>query len=103
MRSGSLIRKSHAALQAATEVTANQREGLNPSDRHIVVRRNIIAHRLRQTPLLLQPIVTSLFQFTDSVSRKEFPCHATPGLRALKRGDDPRPPSREITLHLTGN
>jgi CopA family copper-resistance protein len=24
-------------------------------------------------------------------------------LRALKRGDDPRPPSREITLHLTGN
>jgi FtsP/CotA-like multicopper oxidase with cupredoxin domain len=24
-------------------------------------------------------------------------------LRALKRGDDQRPPSREITLHLTGN
>ena len=24
-------------------------------------------------------------------------------LRALKRGDDPRPPSREIVLHLTGN
>ncbi len=24
-------------------------------------------------------------------------------LRALKPGDDPRPPSREITLHLTGN
>jgi FtsP/CotA-like multicopper oxidase with cupredoxin domain len=24
-------------------------------------------------------------------------------LRAVKRGDDPRPPSREIILHLTGN
>ena len=28
---------------------------------------------------------------------------ATPILRAISAGDDPRPPSREIVLHLTGN
>ena len=30
-------------------------------------------------------------------------CCATRDLRALKPGSDPRPPSREIVLHLTGN
>ena len=63
----------------SVELAADQCERLIPIDRHIMVGRGIVAHRLGQTPLLLQPIVAFLFQFTDSVGRKELARHAAFG------------------------
>ncbi len=59
----------------SVELAADQCERLIPTDRHIVVGRGIVAHRLRQPPLLLQPVVTFLFQFADRVGRKELARH----------------------------
>ena len=44
------------------ELAADQRECLVPTDRHIMVDRRVEPHRLGQTPLLFQPVVTFLFQ-----------------------------------------
>ena len=61
------------------ELAADQCERLIPIDRHIMVGRGIVAHRLGQTPLLLQPVVAFLFQLTDSVGREELARHAAFG------------------------
>src|SRR5208283_1769666 len=63
----------------SVQFAADQCERLIPSDRHIMVGRGIVAHRLGQTPLLFKPIVTFLFQFTDGMGCKEFACHAALG------------------------
>jgi hypothetical protein len=40
-----------------------------------MVGRGVVAHRLRQAPLLLQPIITLLFEFANSVGREELARH----------------------------
>ena len=44
-----------------------------------MVGRRIVAHRLGQPPLLLQPVVALLFQFADGMGRKELARHAALG------------------------
>ena len=66
------------ALQRA-ELRADQGEGVVPADRHVVVRRAVVAHRLGQAPLLLQPVVALLFQFADGVGGKELRRHPSLG------------------------
>src|SRR6516164_1092593 len=53
------------------ELVANHGERLIPTDRHVMVGPGIVAHRLGQTSLLLQPIVAFQLQFADSVGCKE--------------------------------
>ena len=39
----------------------------------------VVTHWVRQTPLLLQPVIASLFQFTHSMGREEFTRDEAPG------------------------
>ena len=61
------------------ELATDQCERLVPTDRHIMVGRGIVTHRLGQTPLLFQPIVAFLFEFADGVGREELARHAALG------------------------
>ena len=54
------------------ELAADDGERLIPTGRHIMVGREVVAHRFGQTPLQLEPMITLLFEFTDGVGRKEF-------------------------------
>ena len=47
-------------------------ERLIPGDRYIVVRRPVIAHRLRQPALLFQPVIAVLRQLGHGVRGEEF-------------------------------
>ena len=61
------------------ELRANHREGVLPADRLVMVGRTVVAHRLRQATLFLQPVVALLFQFADRVRRKKLPRYPSLG------------------------
>ena len=44
-----------------------------------MVGRAIVAHRLGQAALLLQPVIALLFQFADGVGGEELPRHLALG------------------------
>ena len=58
------------ALQRA-QMRPDQVKRVLPTDRLIVVGRAVVAHRLRQATLFLQPVIALPFQFADGVGREE--------------------------------
>ncbi|KAG1251285.1 hypothetical protein G6F68_012349 [Rhizopus microsporus] len=53
------------------QVAADQREGIVPAARHIVIGGRVVAHRLGQPALHLQPVVGLRHQLGDGVLRKQ--------------------------------